>query len=418
MRAALLLAALAGCESGIVIEVRAPEGTSEVALFLATDPCGDCSAIRPPFASYELDGAIYQQDGASETAQVDRTGSAWFRFQPSEVDSAFAVVLAVGLLARSPDAPYREVSGSMLLTDIDVTGPRQLVIELEEEPAVGPHAKVWESTATGATCAAYVREDPADSTVIVPRPNPDCDGAGADDCDEFSHETNVSTPQLEDATCLTVEPVPGLAGDNICMIGGADGCAGDPCQPTLFCAPQRTCLRCMSDSKFTCIADTRDGAQIVCDVPVIVDQAQSAIEICDNGAVDVPLLMRGCSGVDVALVPAGTPVQFLESVDGDGGGGRVVTVSTKVPDPAATTCLVEVKVKGSYEGLLSNEIPLPLVARIQIPNLPVEGAVLPVVLKPFPLNDGATCESLSAQLVCRLQPGLDVVMACLGVAAP
>ncbi len=419
MRAALVLVALAGCESGIAIEVRAPEGTSEVALFLATDMCDGCDAIRPPFADYELDGAIYQRDGASITAPVDDTGSAWFRFQPSEVESSFAVVLAVGLLPVSDDATYREVTGSMLLGDIDVSGPRQLVIELEEELAAGPHAKVWESTATGAICGAYVGQAPASSTVIVPRANPDCDGALADDCAEFSHETNVSTPRLEDATCLSLEPVPDLGGtEDVCMIGGEADCADDPCQPTMFCAPERACSLCMSDSKFTCIANTRDTARIVCDVPVVVDAAQAIHEVCDGQRTVFTLLAPPCSGVDLALVPEGSPVQFMETVDWAGGEGRVVTVSAKVPDPDAPTCGVEVEVKGSYRSPSFGEIPLPLVARIRVPNLAVAGAVLPVTLVGIPLPEGVECENSMEQLSCRFEPGLDVVTACLGATRP
>lgn len=419
MRGALLLVALAGCESGIAIEVRAPEGTSEVALFLATDLCSDCSAVRPPFADYELDGAIYQRDGASITSPVDETGSAWFRFQPSEVESSFAVVLAVGLLPVSDDATYREVSGSMLLTDIDVSGPRQLVIQLEEEPASGPHAEVWESAATGATCGAYVREDPARSTVVVPRANPDCDGALADDCDEFSHETNVSTPRLEEATCLTLEPVPDLGTiADVCMIGGEASCAGDLCQPTLYCAPERACQPCLSLSTFSCIAQTRDSARIVCDVPVIGDPIQGVFEVCDRDTTLFPIPAPSCTSVDLALVTEGTPPQFADTVDWDTGDGRIVTVVTKVPDPGALTCTVELEVKGAYQTPSLSEIPLPLVARIRVPNLAVEGAVLPVMLKPVPLSDATDCQSSAVELSCRFEPGLDSATTCLGATRP
>jgi hypothetical protein len=225
---------LTGCETGIAIEVRAPPGTEEVALFLATAPCPDCSPVQPPLSDYQLSGSFYHRDGASLTEPVDTSGSAWFRFQPSDTESSFDVVLAVGLLPVAEDEVFRQVSGSTVLFDLDVFGPRQVVIDVAPQTAGTPEAKVWESARTGDVCAAYVQDRPSDALVIVPAANPDCDSVtGADDCDELSHESNGASPALEEATCLTLEPVIGLDPSiDVCMLGGPDACSANASEPS------------------------------------------------------------------------------------------------------------------------------------------------------------------------------------------
>ncbi len=259
------LAALAACDSGVVIVVRtttaAPADTVE--LFLAHEQvCGPSEpkpcAIQPPGARSLLPGFIYTRDEvASFTQPVGADGSARFRLEPGATDSQVPLFVAIGTMAGVP-------TSAMLVAraePIDAAGPLKLVVDLapaDAELAVAPvapvssgeHVQLWTQPGPPqSTCLAFERYDGADVVrkFIVPADDPDCDSVTAQEksgCERVAGAGTVGNTPPEAATCIG--DVPDAPGKGACALG-ARSCELDAslsCVGGQTCVPRGVCERC------------------------------------------------------------------------------------------------------------------------------------------------------------------------------
>ena len=260
------LAALAACDSGVVIVVRtttaAPADTVE--LFLAHEQvCGPSEpmacAIQPPGASSRLPGFIYTRDEvASFTQRVGADGSARFRIEPGTTDSLVPLFVAIGTTNGLP-------TSAMLVAraePIDAAGPLKLVVELapaDGELRASPvdparaveHVQLWtQPEPPQSTCLAFERYDDGGDVVrkfIVPADDPDCDSVTTAEkmgCERVAGPGTVGNTPPEAATCVgAVLDAPGAGacalGARSCALDASTSCVGGQ-----LCVPRGVCERC------------------------------------------------------------------------------------------------------------------------------------------------------------------------------
>nr|MBA3818102.1 hypothetical protein [Deltaproteobacteria bacterium] len=354
-----LCAAHAGCDDGIIIEVRAPAGSqiTEVELFLGLERCGsDCPGIKPEVGTELLPGDVYFRDDPEVTRSfiakvVD--GTATFELVASDAGDQLYVIAAIG----NPSAP----TAATLVEDIDLrSGPRRYIVQLATAgdgfpaapPDDGTFVALWQQErAPQARCIGVERwrdGQLADRAFIVPREDPDCDDyvVGAGECNPLAHD-GASMPAAGELSCVT------LADENTvrptCRLGGpacVDGAGPDgmtACAPSDVCVPSEVCaddacaatttqaeLRaCLGGSPTT--AATQLLPRIECTMQVRRRDLPGQYEVCHSSAffdLDAQIAQDCVSASNAPLLLA--PSQALAFVP---------TLSFVTGDPAAALTL-------------------------------------------------------------------------------
>lgn len=255
---ALLLAVLAACESGIVIEVEVPReiaGATEVELLLGLEECVDeetrepCRGVRPPGFDQRviLPGSVYlHADQTAFKSPIDDDGIARFKIQGSGFIRYAAAVdntergAALAQLDLDPSAETARYRIRLEpASKLSVTRPAQ---------SDGKFVEIWrQDEAAPASPACFGFEVWSGGSLegrsfIVPRDDRDCDAVpDATDCADYAYGAGAPPP-IKAASCTIADALPNNPAD-VCMLGGM-GCGAkgpEECVATEYCAPKLFC---------------------------------------------------------------------------------------------------------------------------------------------------------------------------------
>jgi len=291
--------ALAGCDDGVVIEVRTPGATDNVELFLGIEECFDCPGVSPSAAtgSVPLPGHVYFRDDSKTTAsrytRQASGGVASFHIKPSD--------LAQEVLTLAVFAEGAQVSAT-IVQNIDLSGGAQhLILELAPAqdmlpppvPPDGNYVAVWEQANTSPASACFAFEQWRNQefqgrAFIVPKQDPDCDGIlEANECNPYV-ANGTGEPEIAAGTaCLVPQEL--ANGTRTCRIGGPACSDADPsqttaCAPSSYCIPNAACATCdvnAEDPVQTCLPVIQAAKpRLVCKLPVLKSDDATHLDAC------------------------------------------------------------------------------------------------------------------------------------------
>ncbi len=409
----------AGCDDGIVIEVRTdPDApASEVELFLGIEECGECPGISPDPSRSILPGRVFFRDdsNASEArayvAKV-RDGVATFHIKGSEVSSRLTTVAALGL-GMQPSAA--------LLPELDLDGETQhFIVQLRPAtgklpapvPPDGDYVETWtEPAALGFTCLGFERWSGGEfggRAFIVPRNDPDCDGfIDGGDCSTFANN-GTQEPAPEELSCTTLQISPFR---EICRLGGPtckDGPspAIDPCGASSYCVSDQVCASACAEASTpsqlrTCLAQSADPAftstRLQCTLPVSKAADFTHYELCpgaESFTFDVSqVLQQRCADDDTTMLQfprAGTPLGFAADVklgSTNQSSGEMYELAVKLRHEDACSYRM------SIAGAIASFEPRRMFTRLALgaPGTAPQYMLLPLILVPTTCDQVASC---------------------------
>lgn len=414
----------AGCDDGIVIEVRTDPAApaTEVELFLGIEECGECPGISPDPTRGILPGRVFFRDdsNASEArayvAKVQE-GVATFHIKGSEVSSRLTTVAALGL-GTQPSAA--------LLPELDLNGETQhFIVQLRPAtdklpapvPPDGDYVETWtEPAAPSFTCLGFERWSGgkfSGRAFIVPRNDPDCDGyVDGGDCSAFANN-GIQEPALDELSCTTVQVSP--LGE-ICRLGGPackDGPspAIDACGASSYCVSDQVCASECSQAATpeqlrVCLTQLADPAiastRLQCAMPVVKSADFTHYELCpgsESFAFDVSaVLQQRCADDDTAMLQfprAGTPLAFTADAtvrSTNQAGGPVYELAVKLRHEGACSYRL------SLAGAIASVEPRRMFTRLALgaPGTAPQYMLLPLILVPTGCDQAASCHFESA----------------------
>ncbi|MDQ3365830.1 MAG: hypothetical protein M3680_10425 [Myxococcota bacterium] len=414
-----LCAAHAGCDDGILIEVRAPAGSqiTEVELFLGLEKCGaDCPGIKPEVGTELLPGEVYFRDDPEVTRSFTAKvvdGVATFELVPSDAGDRLHVIAAIG----NPSAP----TAAALVEDIDLrSGPRRYIVQLAAAndgfPATPPNdgtfVALWQQErAPQARCIGVERwrgGELADRAFIVPREDPDCDDhvIGAGECNPLAHD-DASMPEHSELACVTLGSSSSTApscrlGGPACIDGaGPDGmtacAASDICVPSAVCAEPACATATTQAALRECLGAAAGAAieivpRIECTAQVRKAADGTGFELCHNAIffdIDPQIGQECVSAADAPLLLAPTGafafVPLLSFVTSDPAGGAPLTLDVKAR--RETACKFRFDLSGQ-RALTAVDVGETTVLRVSVapPGGAPKHLLFPLVLR-FPDSD-------------------------------
>jgi hypothetical protein len=263
------LAACAGCDDGIYIEVQAPPGmqldrveliVGDRACKLGADGQRECNGVQPPGFTEHLGkiGDVYFRDDETRdyTATVSG-GSAFFQLQPGEgmlqivaIGTSNQTVTAAAVLIEIDLSKHPVRYVAPLLPAEDLTSPPS------EDGAAG--VQIWRTPTDQIACVAVDDHHTSRGPVfIVPESDPDCDGIALQpECDPLGHLTPGFAPDPTEAQCVAPFKTDTVTGLTACMLGGP-ACSEQPasrstCGTTNYCVPSTVCSQCMASFDQAC----------------------------------------------------------------------------------------------------------------------------------------------------------------------
>lgn len=423
--------ALAGCDDGVVIEVRTPGATDEVELFLGIEECGDCPGVSPSgeAGAVPLPGRVFFRDDSGNARRYTQRaagGVASFHIKPSDVGSE---LLTLAAIARG------SAVSATLVQSIDLdAGPQHYVLELAAARDVlpppgapdGTYVAVWEqpNTTPASACFAFERwqdQQFAGRAFIVPKDDPDCDGFTAETGNECNpYVANGSgEPQVDDQNaCLVPETVTG--GLQTCRIGGPACADGSPnetevCAPSSYCVPNTACVSCTGeDPLHACLPVIRSAIpRLTCTVPMKKAADATHYEACtevQSFTADLAATLgTDCVADDTPLFPVdptATSTGFVSELEFPSGVANTANLFVKLKHE--DVCRYRM-VWGGDVGLEANE-------RVAFVRFVVEPAGRPTVRLLMPLfvqpQIVTTCEGATAACAFETEGALDL-FACL-----
>lgn len=397
-RAVLLLAAFAGCDDSVAIEIRVPDGIAaeEVELFLGVDRCkidGDlCAGIGPKGRAFGRElGTVYDRDGNQAFRAPVVNGVAELKIAAENLK--IATIIAIG---QPADPASEEVLGAAQLFDIDLSAGAARYIETLQ-PVGGndvgkPEAILWRrSDKVG--CAGFRGVNAEVPTFIVAQGDPDCDEVEeALECDPLVYKAKVPAPGT---ACVTHGTA---GGDQVCMLGSPvclDGQGPSGCTAVNACIPERLC-DCEGDPDpaacFRASVMLGELTHIECAFPLYQETPPDGDHLpCPDAELEArldPMLFeRAC----------GQPELLLDVMTQTWGGKLDVmadathTLSVHVVPTPEAVCRVSLFASGKGPTVLDVQVPRTLM------RLPVPGAnrttLVPIDFSFVPVGDLAACQA-------------------------
>lgn len=268
--AVAVLAAVGCADDGVYLEVVAPDGMTEVELFVVERECdgqdtepspfGCSSGLQPEGFAAKIRGEVFiraQDEGENWRVPVE-DGSAWFRFG---IDTKFPLqrVVAIGLLDG-------EVRQAAVLDQVDLSSTRKVSVTLEDavewsgderDPGETRALARW---AEGRCIGVH---DSGQPYFIVTDGDADCDQVPAEtECDPLAYLVDSPTSQA----CLSSENGQCSIGERVCSETSPDPATNLTCPAGDIALDPDVCAMCADPlSSMDCV-----GTAVLESLPRIV----------------------------------------------------------------------------------------------------------------------------------------------------